>query len=371
MSTVPSRTANSMQLMHACQALAELGHQVAIWVPGRDSGALPDELMAHYGLRREVDLRWVSEWPGFRRYDYAWRALRQARRWGADLFYVWPLQAAAMASGRGLPTVLELHDRPPGRGGPVLFRRFLGGAGARRLLVTTEALRQYLAETYAHRMDRPFAVLAPNGVDFEKYRDLPAPPEARRLVGWPETFTVGYTGHLYTGRGAHLMFDLARRMPDIRFVWVGGEDAAVAGWRDRAAKEGVANLSLTGFVGQESLPGLQAACDVLLMPYQRRIAVSSGGDTAAFANPMKAFEYLAAGRPILASDLPVIREILHKEWSILLPPDDGHAWGEAIRGLRADPALRETLGKAARRQAEGHTWKARAQRALEGLEMEG
>ncbi len=59
---------------------------------------------------------------------------------------------------------------------------------------------------------------------------------------------------------------------------------------------------------------------------------------------MKAYEYLAAGRPILASDLPVIREILHKEWAVLLPPDDGQAWREAIRGLQADPARRREPG---------------------------
>jgi glycosyltransferase involved in cell wall biosynthesis len=368
MSTVPSRTANSIQLMSACQALAELGHQIAVWVPGKDPGTPPDRLAARYGLRRALDMRWIRDWPGLRRYDFAWRALRQAEGWGADLFYVWPLQAAAMASGRGLPTVLELHDRPPGRGGPMLFRRFLSGSGAQRLVVTTEALRAHLERAFDHPMRSPFVVVGPNGVDLERYHDLPSPPQARRQAGWPEAFTVGYTGHLYAGRGANLMFGLARRMPDIRFVWVGGEDAAVAGWRRRAIEGGVANLTLTGFVTRDRLPGLQAACDLLLMPYQRRISVSSGGDTAAFANPMKAFEYLAAGRAILSSDLPIIREILHKEWAVLLPPDDERAWFEAIRGLRADPARREALGRAARQQASNYSWLARAEKALAGLE---
>lgn len=370
MSTVPSRTANSIQLMHACEALADLGHQVAVWVPGRDPHAAPPQLVAHYGLHSLPDLHWVADWPGFRRYDYAWRALRQARQWGADLFYVWPLQAAALASRRGWLTLLELHDRPPGRGGPVLFRRFLAGPGAVRLLVTTEALRRYLADSFGHPMDKPFAQVEPNGVDLARYQGLGDPTDARRKAGWPDAFTVGYTGHLYAGRGAHLMFDLAQEMPDVRFVWAGGEDDAVAKWRSRAAGEGVANLTLTGFVAQETLPPIQAACDVLLMPYQRRIAVSSGGDTAPFANPMKAYEYLAAGRPILASDLPAIREILHKDWAVLLPPDNIGAWRDAIRGLQADPARRRQLGAAAQRQAEGHSWRGRAERALAGLWMD-
>ncbi len=221
MSTVPSRTANSIQLMHACQALADLGHEVAVWVPGRSPGAAPPRLVAHYGLHSALDLHWVRNWAGFRRYDFAWRALRQAKRWGAELFYVWPLQAAAMASGRGWPTLLELHDRPPGRGGPMLFRRFLAGPGAARLLVTTEALRRYLEDTFGHPMDAPFALVAPNGVDLARYQGFSTPSDARRRAGWPEAFTVGYTGHLYAGRGADLMFDLAQEMPDIRFVWAG------------------------------------------------------------------------------------------------------------------------------------------------------
>ncbi len=368
-STVPSRTANSIQLMQACQALVDLGHAVVVWVPGKDPGWTWDRLAEHYGLRQPVELRWIRDWPGLRRYDFAWRAVAAARRWGADLLYVWPLQAAAWGSTRSFPTVLELHDRPPGRGGPRLFRQFLNGAGARRLLITTEALRGYVTETYRHPMDPPFAQVAPNGVDLERYRDLPDPMEARRQAEWPEAFTVGYTGHLYTGRGANLMFGLAQALPGVRFVWAGGETEAVERWRRRAQESGLTNLTLTGFVPLERLPRLQAACDVLIMPYQRHISVSSGGDTVAFASPMKAFEYLACGRPILASDLPVIREILHKDWAVLLPPEDGDAWAAAVRGLMQDQARRTALGAAARRQAEGHSWRARAERALAGLDL--
>jgi glycosyltransferase involved in cell wall biosynthesis len=367
-STVPSRTANSIQLMQACQALVDLGHEVMVWVPGVDPGWRWESLAEHYGLRQHLDLNWIRDWSALRRYDYAIRAVEAACRWKADLAYVWPLQAAAWASAGGVPTLLELHDRPPGRGGPWLFRRFLSGPGARRLVITTEALRVYVSKSFGHPMAAPFVQVAPNGVDLQRYRDLPEPAEARRRIDWPEAFTVGYTGHLYSGRGANLMFGLAQRLPDVRFVWAGGETRAVEGWRRRVEQAELANLTLTGFLPLGRLPLVQAACDVLLMPYQRHIAVSSGGDTAEFASPMKAFEYLACGRPILASDLPVIREILHKEWAILLPPEDANAWADALRDLLADGPKRKALGEAARRQAEGHSWRARAERALAGLE---
>ena len=112
---------------------------------------------------------------------------------------------------------------------------------------------------------------------------------------------------------------------------------------------------------------VQASCDVLLMPYQRQIAVSSGGDTAEFASPMKLFEYLAAGRAILATNLPVIQEILNESNSRLLPPDDVDAWADALGSLLSDPGQRDWLAAHAREDALQYGWVMRAERVLDGL----
>jgi glycosyltransferase involved in cell wall biosynthesis len=103
------------------------------------------------------------------------------------------------------------------------------------------------------------------------------------------------------------------------------------------------------------------------MPYQTRVAASSGGDIAPYLSPMKMFEYLASGRPILASDLPVLGEVLTAENALILPPADVDAWLAAIEKLRAQPKLREKLGGAARQTAQRYSWEARAERILAGL----
>src|SRR3990170_1610021 len=90
------------------------------------------------------------------------------------------------------------------------------------------------------------------------------------------------------------------------------------------------NVRLLGFVSPPRLPLVRAAGEVLLLPYGRAITVSGGGDTTAFASPMKMFEYLAAGRVILSSDLPVLREVLNEGNAILLPPEDPAAWRAAV-----------------------------------------
>jgi glycosyltransferase involved in cell wall biosynthesis len=129
----------------------------------------------------------------------------------------------------------------------------------------------------------------------------------------------------------------------------------------------VPNLTFTGFVPNADLPRWQAAADVLVMPYGRSISGSSGGDTAAVASPMKMFEYMAAGRAILSSDLPVIREVLTESMCAFAPPDDAAAWQAALGALLADPEKRRALGRAARAEVEKYTWLARTQALLRGF----
>lgn len=353
--------------MKVCGALTELGHEVHLWVPALAESAGWPELAERYGLRRKFRVTRLSALPGLGRYDFCWRAVGAAEDWRADLYYLWPMQAAALASRRGHPSVLELHDLPTGRLGPWLFRQFLAGRGAARMLVTTRALLASLQAKHESRRLEELAVLAPNGVDLERYRRLPGPEQARQQLGLPQGFSAVYSGHLYSGRGAEMMFRLARRNREIEFVWAGGNEEAVLRWRGRVEREGVKNLHLLGFVANARLPLVQAAGDVLMMPYGREIAVSGGSGAAAFASPMKVFEYLAAGRPILSSDLPVLREVLDDSNSVLLPPEDEEAWQAALLQLRAEPSRRDRLAAAARQSAQRYSWRGRARRALEGL----
>ncbi len=366
-SEVPSRTANSIQLMKACGALAGIGNDVQLWIPGLEPGAPWETLAAHYGLRDRFTIHWQRSLKALRRYDFSLNAVLAARAWEPDLIYTWTLQAAALASRLGRRTLLELHDRPQGRFGPLLFRTFLNGRGARRALYTTHALRQALEAEYGPRFDPPFGQWAPNGVELDRYADLPDPPIARRALGLEEGFTAGYSGHLYQGRGASLMMELALRQPQVQFVWAGGEPEAIGAWRQRLDHAGARNVRLVGFLPNAELPGFHAACDVLLMPYGESIAISGGSGSPAYANPMKAFEYLAAGRPILSSDLPVFREILSDQNAILLPPGDLDSWEAALLRVQRNVQLRAELSERARRDAAAFDWRARAKRALEGL----
>jgi glycosyltransferase involved in cell wall biosynthesis len=221
-------------------------------------------------------------------------------------------------------------------------------------------------------LNPPFTLIAADGVDLSRYANLPAAPQARlRLAafqGRQSCFTAGYTGHLYAGRGGEQIIEMAERLPEITFLLAGGEPSDVARLQAQVETRKLDNVIMTGFIPNADLPLYQAACDVLLMPYQAHVAASSGGDIAPYLSPMKLFEYLACGRAILSSDLPVLREVLNPKNAVLLQPDDIAAWAAAVQALQNDPGRCEGLGKQARRDASLYTWEARARAILAGLE---
>jgi glycosyltransferase involved in cell wall biosynthesis len=358
-SQVPSDTANSIQVMKVCQAFTQLGHELLLLVPGSPPNDLDEAaLWHHYGIRHPFAIEWLE---GRSRRLFPWKAARQALQMDADLVYCWTLQAAVLAMLAGKPVLVELHDLPGGRFGPRWLKWLLRLPGRKRLLPISAAL------SHALRLPEEVTLIAPDGVDLERYSDLPDPSIARRQARLPDACTVLCTGHLYAGRGAALFLSLAARFPASSFVWVGGRPVDVQTWIDLAAERGLTNITFTGFVPNEDIPLYQAAADILLMPYGAAISTSSGGNTARFCSPMKMFEYMASGRAIVTSDLPVLREVLDESMTVFCPPEDAGAWGTALSRLIADPALRGQLGQRARQAVERYAWIERARRSLEAF----
>jgi glycosyltransferase involved in cell wall biosynthesis len=312
-----------------------------------------------------------------RSYDFGLKSVRRSRDLGAELIYTRLPQSAAFGSRFGISTIYEIHDLPKGRMGPLMLRWFLKGDGARALVVITSALRYAVEEKYGKLLNdgKGHAVpliVEPDGVDLARYQKIPNTQDARNslsksLLLQPSSFVVGYTGHLYPGRGSDMILAIAVQLPDVHFLLVGGETPDVNRVRQKVDGLGLKNISLTGFIPNAEIAHYQAACDVLLMPYQRMVAASSGGDIAKYLSPMKLFEYMACGRPIISSDLPVLKEILNQENAILLSPDDLAAWVNAIKDLRTNPEKGAVLAAQAQRDVQKYSWESRAQNLISAL----
>jgi len=359
-STIPSDTANSLQVMKACQALVQLGNEVTLLVPGSQNTSV--SLQVHYGLQTEFPIVWLSSSS---RRMFTWDAVRRARALKADLLYSWFPQSAVFGLLSKLPVIFEIHIQPTGLFGPIWHRAFANLRGRRRLVSITRALVDILERDFRICFSADEVVIAPNGVDLERFVSLPDPVLARRQIGLREAPTVMCTGHLYAGRGVELFLALAKSLPQAHFVWVGGRPDDIRNWKQRVESD---NVAFTGFIPNRDLPLYQAAADVLLMPYSRSIMGSSGtANSANVASPMKMFEYMAAGRAIVSADLPVIREVLNEKSAAFCEPDDASAWESTIKTLLNDENRRTTLGEHAKQDVQGYTWLARAGRILNGL----
>jgi glycosyltransferase involved in cell wall biosynthesis len=365
---VPSTTANSMQVMKACQAINQLGHEVHLFLPGQKHSVKNTDLTSFYGLKTQFPIDWISSRSSLHRYDFAFQAVRKAQLFKSDICYVWFLQAGIFSLLAHLPVILELHGPPEGRFGSFLFRIFQRIPGKKRFLPITRALENQLYDGFNLDLSNHQNIqVSPNGVDLECYTNLPEPTTARTLLSLPSTLTVGYTGHLYPGRGMFLLIELARCFPGIHFLWVGGRQEDIKSWRERLVAENIGNITLTGFVENSKLPLFQAAADILLMPYESVITGSSGGNSSTYASPMKMFEYMASKRAIISSDLPVIREVLNPSNAMLCPADDIDAWSHALGSLIYDEDKRVTLATQAWLDIQQYTWLERARKALEGF----
>ncbi|MBL8102730.1 MAG: glycosyltransferase, partial [Anaerolineales bacterium] len=339
-SRIPSLTANSIQVMKVAQALMQLGHDLRMYAPVEVEPATHESLLTHYGLRLSPRLELLPSIKRLKRFDFIFHAQRAAKNFGAELIYTWLPQSAVLGLWSGYPVVLEMHADNSGKLGTWWMRQFWKSSGRKVMTVTTSALRKALERSTKLQFKEEAVLLAPNGVELEKYDGLPNPVEARRQLNLPDGLTVGFTGHIYPGRGADLLFALAKEMPRVNFLWVGGTPELVAHWRGELQRVQMMNVTMTGFVKHESIPFYQAAADILLMPYSRSIEASSGQDIAEVINPMKMFEYMAAGRAIVSADLPSIREVLNAGSAVLVEAGNFGKWKMEIESLLADEPRR-------------------------------
>jgi glycosyltransferase involved in cell wall biosynthesis len=367
-SRIPSLTANSIQAMKVTQALIQLKHEIRMFAPRETESVSRESLAAHYGLRFIPDLELLPSEKHLKRFDFLFHAQRAAKNFHADLIYTWLPQSAVLALWAGYPVVLEMHADVAGKMGAWWLRQFWKARGQKLMTVTTSALRNALERSTSLQFKDESLLIAPNGVELEKYDRLPNPLEARRQLNLPDGLTIGFTGHIYPGRGADMLFELAKQMPHVNFLWVGGTPDLVNFWRAKLTESKITNVTMTGFVKHEIIPLYQAASDILLMPYSRSISASSGQDIAEVINPMKMFEYMASSRAIVSADLPSIREVLNGGNAVFCEPDNVEKWKVEIESLLADEPRRDELGSQARKDVEKLTWVKREERVMGKME---
>jgi glycosyltransferase involved in cell wall biosynthesis len=178
-------------------------------------------------------------------------------------------------------------------------------------------------------------------------------------------FKVGYVGHLYQGRGIEVIIHAAKKLPDVLFEVVGGYEKDILSWNSKGVPK---NLTFIGHVTPKNAEIFRLQCDVLLAPYQEKVSIAGKGDTSSYMSPLKIFEYMASGKTIISSDLPVLREVLNKENSILVKSDDLEGWVNAIQYLKNNPERSAELAMNSKKDfIRAYTWQERAKEIFKRL----
>lgn len=380
---LPSEFAHGLQIVENCAAFAEAGAEVTLCAARRRHTSRPAGGVAdpreYYGVGGFdlvrlpcLDLAGHDRGPSLRLANASfalalWRFLRG--RPGGDVVYCRDPLVLAIVHRLlpDRPLVYEVHQMATSRRGVWNDQRAI--AGARLVVAVTSRL-----DDYARRLGARATLVAPTGVRAARFAHLPARDDARARLGLPaDAFLVGYVGRLRTlGRlkGVDTVVDAAARAADVpvTLAVVGGPPVDVDAVQRRWQANGLApeRLVAPGEVAVAAVPTWLAALDVAVM------TLPDSPHFAECASPLKLFEYLAAGLPIVASDLPSSREVLrHEHTALLVPPGDTAATAAALRRLFGDPGLRETLGRRARALGASYTLDVRARGITDAMREAG
>lgn len=282
--------------------------------------------------------------------------------WPIDLIYerysLWSAAGVRAARRIGVPVVLEVNaplliEQAEHR--QLVLKHIAGKieqeafGGSTSIIVVSESLRNYVAKKIVH--GSKVSVLG-NGVDTKKFN--PLVDDCRSELGFaPNHYVVGFTGSLKNWHGVDTLMKSFRQLhetePNARLLVVG--DGPKRGWIAGFAEgAGISNsLSMTGWVGHDKLPQLVASMDVATAPYP------AAEDS--YFSPLKLYEYLALGRPIVASDIGQTGALIrHGQSGLLVPPGDHQALAAGLLELYRDKNLARKLSRNAAEEGERHSW---------------
>ncbi len=221
---------------------------------------------------------------------------------------------------------------------------------ADRVLAVTGVLKDMIA---ANGVPKARIEVVPNGIEPTRFANLPEPERGDDAV------VLGFVGFVRDWHGLDAVISAMAADtsgPLIRLEVV-GDGPALASLQQQAAALGIADrVHFAGLVGHEAIPEMVARFDIALQPR-----------VVAYASPLKLFEYMAAGKAIVAPDQPNIREVLSDgETALLFDPAETGAMWRAISRLAADATLRGTLGSGARAEIgrRDYTWRGNAERII-------
>lgn len=349
---MPTEKAHGYQIAKMCEALAAEDAQVSLVIPTRKNDTTGD-IFSYYEVRSNFAVKYISTFDAlafFRGLRFGFYA--QAASFllalctvdiSRDTIIVTRNPEIAWWYGRkGYRVFHDAHNFP--MRGAWFLKRLL--RGVRGIIANSHGT----AEAF-RRVGFSNILVAPNAVDLAQFAD--AEMRERSTLGLPLGHIAMYVGHLYEWKGVGVVVEAARRSvdKDLAFVFVGGTDKDLVVYREKT--HDLKNMLFLGHHLRNEIPTLIKSADVLLLPN-----IPSTQESISYTSPIKMFEYMASGVPIVASDLPSIREVLNDTNSVLIKAGDPIALLSGIRYV-LDRGAQEKAARA-KEQVKRYTWDIRA-----------
>lgn len=360
--------ASSVHMMKMCQAMTRLGISVECVLPGRFS---EKKLFDYYGVSETFRVTAIpfTDGPG-RQFVHGIAASLHAlrRKVSYDFALTRNLVFTWVCTGVfGIPTVYDAHHPPVNLLAEEMTKAFSRSGNLLGMSFNSEGLRGIYSRLGIAPRN---SVVAHNGVELEMFKKPRNVPVRERLGIAQEKKIVCYCGNTYEGRGIELLADAAERLPDAEFLVVGGTERYIRPHRESARLRGLDNFTITGLVPQSEVSSYLLASDILVLPYSSAMTIRGGTRAGEFTSPLKVFEYMAAGKPIVATEIPSVLEILEPgRNSVTVPPDDPREFFDAISSLINDPDLCTRISQNALSDVREYTWKKRVEKIMAGLRI--
>ena len=359
---MPTEKAHGIQIAKMCEAFIEAGVDLTLVVPRRKTD--PRSIREYYGLRVAVPTVYLSgiDWYGSGAFGYRLSSLSFMLRYvfflirkqmSGERFVLYTVDMDTFSSSAltflRAPLFSEMHGaKLPSISERILFKSVRGIIAINKIIV--EELRNVFPRSSTRYL------IEPNGVDLLAFPKT-SKQEARARLGLPQDIhLVLYSGRFFDWKGLEILPTAAALVPTLRWQIVGGNKEE---FKKLVTKSLPDNLYFAGSRPYTEIPLWCAAADALIVLGTKR-------DTQSYryTSPMKLFEYFAAGRPIIASDTPALREVVSEQEAFFYKPDDPKNLAEVAQYVVAHPQDLQSRIEAARRRASASSWSARAERIM-------
>ena len=364
-SDIQSRRANTVHVLKMCNALSKIGHNVTLYGIGDPDHF--DACLLNYGIESNFRAKlWrLPSIPGNTIVLAMLSYLDIAFRNKYELIYGRAVFSIFLSSFLNIPFVYESHAPPRTYLHRLAERSILKKNNCISLVCISKKLKDWYRGSSNNQNIRNI-IVAPDAAD--PIRPYSSHNQSATSNN-PHAIKIGYAGSFHPGKGADFVIQLAREIQSAEFHLIGGPKESESRIANKTRIPD--NVHLHGYLPHASIQSHLQQFDILLAPYKFTVLPASGNfDIASWMSPLKIFEYMSTGIPIIASDLPVLREVLEHERNCLLcMPEDIDQWVFAINKLINNPALGKRLSRNAKNDFEqSYTWDSRVQQLLATLE---